>query len=249
MIKSIISRLVCVFLVLFATHIRAQQTDQRDYYNWFDEQVGIENTGLFNGIRYKEMYRIKNGKHKFYKSPDFQTAHLLYDGQPYYDIPMKYDLFDDQLIISLQTDTGSSIMQLLKEEVTGFELDDRRFVHLKGIEIFKSKEQIDGFYEVLEEGQSLILYKKHRKLRKKILENKAILNEFRNDNLYYVYHEGLFYPIKNKNDLIKIFPERKKQINAFFSGNKYLMDTDYDLFMKQISDRIDAALTTKPSES
>ena len=249
MIKSIISYLVFVYLSVFAVQLQAQQADQRNYYNWFDEQVGIENTGLFNGIRYKELYRIKNGKHKFYKIPEYQTANLWYDGQPYYDIPLKYDLFEDQLIVSLETDSGSSIIQLLKEKVKGFQLDNKQFVHLKGIQVFKSKEKIDGFYEVLEEGNSLILYKKHRKLRKKVLENKAVLNEFRNDDLYYILHENLFYPIKNKNDLIKIFPQRKKQINAFFSGNTYLMDTDYDLFMTQIADRIDAALTTKSSQS
>jgi len=249
LINSTLSRLAIVFLLLSAIHVKAQQADQIDYYNWFDQQVGIENTGLFNGIRYKELYRIKNGKHKFYKSPEYLSANILYDGQPYYDIPLKYDLFDDELIISLQTVSGSSIIQLLKEKVAGFELDNKRFVHLKGIEVFKSNDEIDGFYEILEEGKSLTLYKKHRKLRKKILENKAILNEFRNDDLYYIYRENLFYPVKTKNDLIKIFPERKKQINAFFSGNKYLMDTDYDLFMTQIADRIDTALTTKSSES
>ena len=247
--NSIISRALFVLSLVCFLQTAAQQADERDYYNWFDDQVGIENTGLFNGIRYKELYRIKNGRHKFYKSPEFLTAHIVYDGQPYYDIPMKYDLFDDQLIISLDTDSGSSIIQLLKEEVNRFELDNKRFVHLKGIGIFKSKEVIDGFYEVLEEGNSLTLYKKNRKLQKKVLENKAILYEFRTDDLYYIHHGDLFYPIKNKNDLIKIFPERKKQINAFFSGNKYLMDTDYDLFMTQIADRIDAALTSKPSES
>lgn len=249
MVNSIISRLAFLFAVVYAFNLQAQQEDQRDYYNWFDEQVGIENTGLFNGIRYKEGYRVKNGKHKFYKNPEYQTANLWYDGQPYYDIPLKYDLFEDQLIISLQTGTGSSIIQLLKEKVTGFQLDEKQFVHLRGIEVFKSNDQVDGFYQVLEEGNSLILYKKHRKLSKKVLEKKAVLYEFRNDDLYYILYENLFYPIKKKTDLLKIFPERKKQINAFFSGNKYLMDTDYDLFMTQIADRIDAALTSKPSQS
>ena len=248
MINHIKKCVLFLALMACAFNLQAQESSQRDYYIWFDDQVGIENTGLFNGIRYKEMYRIKNGKHKFYKSPEFLTAHLHYDGQPYYDIPLKYDLFEDQLIISLQTNAGSSIIQLLKEKVTGFELDDKRFVQINGIEIFKSKEISDGFYEVLEEGASLTLYKKHRKLRKKVLEKQSILNEFRNDDLYYVHHGELFYPVKNKNDLIKIFPERKKQINAYFSGNKYLMDTDYDLFMTQIADRIDAAITQNPTE-
>ena len=145
MIKSVISCFAFSLLAVCTFDLKAQQADQRDYYNWFDEQVGIENTGIFNGIRYKELYRIKDGKHKFYKSPEYQTANIWYDDQPYYDIPLKYDLFEDQLIISLQTDSGSSIIQLLKEEVTGFQLDNKQFVHLKGIQVFKSKDQIDGF--------------------------------------------------------------------------------------------------------
>ncbi len=150
MIKSIILRFAFGLILVCALNMKAQQADQKDYYNWFDDQVGIENTGIFNGIRYKELYRIKDGKHKFYKSSEYQNADLWYDDQPYYDIPLKYDLFEDQLIISLETDTGSSIIQLLKEEVTGFQLDNKRFVHLKGIQLYKSKDHIDAFYEILE---------------------------------------------------------------------------------------------------
>lgn len=247
--KSFFYSLILILLLSASGELLAQASSERDYYNWFDAQIGIENTGIFNGIRYKELYRVNDGKHKFYKSPEYLTGNLVYDGQPYYDIQLKYDLFEDELIIELQTSSGSSILKLLKDEVDAFEIDDRNFRHLRNTRVYKSNDRIDGFYEVLTEGTSMTLLKKHRKTRKKVLENRTVLSEFLNDDAYYVYYQDLFYPIKNKNDLIKIFPGIKKQINDFYSGSKYLMKTDYDLFMIQVSERIDSALTSNSSRS
>ncbi len=229
--------------------VQAQDSSQRAYYNWFDSQVGVENTGLFNGIRYRELYRVKDGKHKFYQSPEFLTGNLLYDGQPYYDIPMKYDLFEDELIIELQANSGTSILKLLKDEVDGFEIDGHTFRHLRDTKVYRSGDDIDGFFEVLSETSSILLLKKHLKLRKKVLEDKMVLNEFREDDSYYILYEGLYYPFRNKNDLIKAFPESKKEINDFYSGSKYLLKTDPDLFMERIVERIDSSLTPNSTSS
>ena len=228
---------------------RAQDNSQREYYNWFDSQVGVENTGLFNGIRYRELYRVRDGKHKFFQSPEFLTGNLLYDGQPYYDIPMKYDLFEDQLIIELQAVSGKSILKLLKDEVDGFEIDGHKFRHLRDTEVYRSGDNIDGFYEVLSETSSILLFKKHLKIRKKVLEDKMVLYEFRKDEAYFILYEGLYHPVRSKNDLIKAFPESKKEINDFYSGSKFLLQTDPDLFMKRILERIDSSLTPNSTSS
>ncbi len=228
---------------------QAQDSSEREYYNWFDSQVGVENTGLFNGTRYRELYRIRDGKHKFFQSPEFLTGNLLYDGQPYYDIPMKYDLFEDELIIELQAASGKSILKLLKDEVEGFEIDGHKFRHLRDTKVYRSADDIDGFYEVLSETSSILLLKKHLKLRKKVLEDKMVLNEFREDDSYYIHYEGLYHPVRNKNDLIKAFPESKKEINDFYSGSKFLLKTDPDLFMKRILERIDSSLTPNSTSS
>lgn len=228
---------------------RAQDSTQRDYYNWFDSEVGIENTGLFNGIRYRELYRVKDNKHKFFQSPEFLTGDLSYDGQPYYDIPMKYDLFEDELIIELKAQSGTSILRLLKEEVDAFEIDGHRFRHLRNTKVYRSNDNIDGFYEVLSETGSIRLFKKHLKIRKKVLEDKMVLNEFRKDDGYFIEHDGLYYPISNKNDLIRAFPESKKQINDFYSGSKYLLKTDPDLFMIRMTERLDSSLNPNSTSS
>jgi hypothetical protein len=76
-----------------------------------------------------------------------------------------------------------------------------------------------------------------------------VLSEFREDTSYYIQYDDLYYPIRNKNDLIKIFPESKKQINEFYSGSKYLLKTDPDLFMIRIIERIDSSLTPNSTSS
>jgi len=77
---------------LFATSLTLQSqqnVSQENYYNWFDNQVGIENTDLYNGIRYKELYRVKNGKHKFFQSSNFIKGKIVYKNQTYYNIELK----------------------------------------------------------------------------------------------------------------------------------------------------------------
>ena len=241
--------LTALLILALIPGVQAQDSSQRAYYNWFDSQVGVENTGLFNGIRYRELYRVRDGKHKFFQSPEFLTGNLLYDGQPYYDIPMKYDLFEDELIIELQANSGTSILKLLKDEVDGIEIDGHTFRHLRGTKVFRSGDDIDGLFEVLSETSSILLLKKHLKLRKKVLEDKMVLNEFREDDDYFIRYDGLYYPFRNKNDLIKAFPGSKKEINDFYSGSKYLLKTDPDLFMIRIVERIDSSLTPNSTSS
>ena len=68
--------------------------------------------------------------------------------------------------------------------------------------------------------------------------------QFRSKDEYYILYQDTFYPVKNKGDFLKLFPNQKKQINDFFAGNKYLIKSDYDGFIIQASQRVDAALTS-----
>ena len=241
------SLLITVFTGLFPAFGQedlsfSQLNDKRAYYNWFDDQVGIENTALFNGIRYKELYRVNGDLHKFYKSPDFLIGDVIYQGQPYFDQQLKYDLYEDQIIVQLTSQSGSSIMKLIKDQIDAFQIEGKQFYHLRDLEVYKSKEIIDDFYELMHEGKALRLFKKNKKIQNKVLEKKVVYYQFRAKDEYYLLYEDVFYPVKSKSDFLKIFPNNKKQINDYFASNKYLMKTDYDAFMLQAAVKVDAAL-------
>lgn len=211
--------------------------ETENYYLWFDEQVGIENTGLNNGIRYKELYRIKDGKHKFYRTSSFIKGDIIYDEQPYYNIDLKYDLFEDQIIINLQTKNGNSLFQLIKDLISIITIDNKNFVNLYTRQIKNSSNSISGFHEILVSNNTIILYKKHKKIRNKQFE-KIVYSKFKSKNEYYFFTEGEYYLIKSKGEISKIFPDYRKEINSFINNNRVLLNSNYDLFLIQLSQRL-----------
>ena len=146
--------------------------------------------------------------------------------------------------MQLTSQSGSSIMKLIKDQIDAFHIDGKHFYHLRGLQLNKSKENIDGFYELMHEGTALKLFKKNKKIQNKVLEKKVVYYQFRAKDEYYLLYNDLFYPVKSKSDFLKIFPNNKRQINDYFASNKYLMKTDYDAFILQAALKVDAALTS-----
>lgn len=234
---------IVTFLFLSSIFSYSQDvSNQGEYYKWFDSQISIENTSLNNGIRYKEKFRTKNGNHKFYLSAKFIKGDIVYDGQPFYDIEMKYDLFEDQIIINLPTQAGYSLFQLIKDHIESFNIEGTTFIKLADNEVNNSTNTITGFYEISLQSPNLILYNKHLKIRIKFLDNKVVFSEFKNKNEYYIYYQNSYFLIKRKSDLTKIFPLQKKIITSYYNSNKFLQKSNYDLFMIQLSEKISSSV-------
>lgn len=212
--------------------------NDKDNYKWFDNYIGIENTGLFNGLRYKEVFRTLEGNHKFYLTSNFLNADITYDGQSYFDIKMKYDLYDDQIIVNLSTITGDNILQLIIDKIEKFSINNKHFVKLNDHKIINSSDLITGIYETLYDRSSFILYKKNKKNAKKHLTKNYVYYTFKNNNLYYCHINENYYPIKSKSDWIKIFPKQKKEIQSFYRNHKILLRSNFDSFLIQLSDRL-----------
>ncbi len=225
------------FLFSFSISISNSQntTSMKNNYLWFDKQVGIENTELFNGLRYDEEFRMENDNHKFYKTLEFLNGDIIYDRQPYYDIQMKYDLYEDQIIVNLITKSGNNILKLLNSKINRFTINGSEFIKLSNSSIINSNEMISGIFETLFNSTDFTLYKKNKKKAKKIITKKYLYYTFKEDNQYYGYQYKNYYLIKSKKDWIKIFPNQKKEIQTFYNKNKLLIQSDYDLFLKQLS--------------
>ena len=222
--------LVCLLL---NNSLFAQETSQSSYYNWFDNLIGVENTGLFDGIQYKEQYRTINEKHKFYNSPRFLKGNLIYDEQPYYNIDMKYDLYEDVVLIRLDNpDGGDVILQLIKSKIKEFTINGNRFINLDYNTTIT--EVSLGFHEVLFQKNEIVFYKKNKKSKKDRLDQKILYSEFNDDSNYKLFYNNEFYDIKSKRNLIKIFPDLKKEINAFHDKNRSLLDSNPDAYMLQL---------------
>ena len=232
--KQLFSQIIFIVIFILTINPAFCQTNNKNY-KWFDDNVGIENTGLFNGLRYKEEYRTLDGSHKFYLSPNFISGNIIYDGQPYYDIKIKYNLFEDKIIVNLTANSGNSILQLLTGKIDNFSINENNFVKLTDSPVINSSEIITGIYQIIYQNPNLVCYKKNKKSAKKKLTKKTIHYSFKSENSYFFYINNDFYLISSKKDLIKIFPKHKKVINSFYTNNKFLLNFNHEAFMTKLS--------------
>ena len=113
--------LILLFFCINSSSLFSQNnSSSENYYNWFDNIIGINNTNLLNGIEFKEEYRTLENNSQYFFSNQFIPGDLIYNGQPYYDVDMKYDIYEDQLIIRLVDNTGYFAIKLIKELVESF---------------------------------------------------------------------------------------------------------------------------------
>src|SRR5690606_27783859 len=132
-----------LLLFFFGPLLTAQQQEASLL---FDKIVALENTDLASGTEYIELHIIRNNKHKYLVTEKFVSGDVSYDGQVFRNIPMKYNVYDDLLLINLINSGGETTLQLHKEKIEGFSLHGQNFMNLQLPEDQES--EIDGFHEL-----------------------------------------------------------------------------------------------------
>ncbi len=220
----------------FAFYSQVDQAEAQ-FYNWFDNLIGIKHTNLFNGKQYidTDVNKIFEQRHAFFLSDKAQIGTILYSGQTYFDIPMKYNLETDHVIVSLKSNNTTSLLELIDDNIKSFSIKGFRFEKLDTTHIDQST--IKGFYEVMLTQPEFSLYKKNRKNRKERFEDlgrSKIYYEFIADNSYVLFYQNIYRDIASRNDILNIFPKKQKEIKLFFKENKSQRKTDYDTFLKEL---------------
>ena len=184
---------------------------EKAHYNWFDTTTGMETSNLMEGTLVVEKYATLDGYHKFYTSNDYVNGHIVFDGETYFDVDLKYDLYEDELLLPLRSTSKALMLKLVKERVGQFEIDGRIFVRLGPWE--DNKDEVSGFFEVLAKTAFFTLLKKHKKEGYTNFKRNMVLYKFVKKDQYYIEKGGKLYKVKNKRDIIKIFPESKTHLN------------------------------------
>ena len=207
---------LCLLLLILLPnlYVIAQDFKAEKQYNWFDVTIGIENTGLYNGVEYIDVEKATGDFKKFLYKNGFQSGNIAYDGQTYYDIPLKYDVFNDEVILQLTGKNSVTILQPFKELITSFNITNRRFERIEN-KTTEDGDEFSGFYEELLKTPQLTVFKKHRKKRLKRIKRKTLIYQFKLKNPYYfLYYQNKYYSVKNKRDFIQLFPDFKEEINS-----------------------------------
>ncbi|SFS56402.1 hypothetical protein SAMN04487906_0905 [Zhouia amylolytica] len=214
-----------LFLPLYVISLSAQN-NKTTVYHWFDDVVGIENTAIYTGVQYKEVYRTYGDKHKFLFSYDFLNGDIMYEGQVFEDVMMKYDVYEHNVIVKLNGKFGESVFRLIRNHINQFSIRGHIFYNIT------QDEEFLGFYEILsDQNSNITLLKKYRKKAEKKLNKDNVYYEFTEEPAQYVlYYFGEYYDISNYKDLVQISKKSQPEMSQYVRKNKKLLDIDADSF-------------------
>lgn len=220
--------LITIIILFFASLIiNAQDNSCSFVYNWVDKTLGGENLSINNGKIHTNYDLTLNNENRYLESINFVKGELNYENQNYYNLNLKYDIYNDELILNPSNESEYIKINLIKDNIAFFSLFGKKFVQIKDI-------QFNGFYQEIQTGKNGVFFIKHLKEKKEILNDNKVYSKYFYKNEYLIFHENKYLKINSKKDLIKIYSNNKSQINDFYESKGNLKKENELKFMENL---------------
>ena len=204
---------------------------------FLDAHYGKNNQDVFNGPRFYDLYGSTPKNYRYFHDYKSDQGTVVYDGQNYSNIPMHYDLVEDQLIIYSDEKSSFFKVKLDNEKVSSFTLYNTLF---KKEDLSKNYNlDKNAFYEIAYSGTSLDLLIARAKYPEAKKRNTRVYYEFRTTVEFWIKNGNEYLEIDSARDLKKNFPENKKDVNQFYKSYRTLRRTNYKKFMQNLTSLLD----------
>jgi hypothetical protein len=212
------------FLLLFAVYtLQAQQNfidtgapgGDTSYAKQLYFTQRAEELTIYNGVLHIGYSPSIEGQ-AYFESSAWQKGFVIYDNVRYENIIMKYDLLNDQLIVTPKGQ-GGMFIGLLSPRVKQFSFSTFTFIYIDKTK--KNTFSSPGFYQQLILGKLTVLAKRSKVINEKI-EGVTLFRKFQERVKYYLLKGDEWYTVKRKKDILNIVKDRKKEIQKFLSKNK-----------------------------
>jgi len=180
-------------------------------------QSGLSGDALvFNGVEYIEpLQTTKLEGNPYFLSDDWMDGFVFYDGELYENVFLRYDIFQNKLVIDhVQTHTT---IELIVEKIKYFGLADHTFTWLANDQEGILKE---GFYDLLYSGNVKVFAKRS----KTVIENtdgKVLVTRLKDKTKLFLFKNGKYYAVSNKRSALNVFGYAKPEIKRFLSREKF----------------------------
>ena len=181
---------------------------------WYDDNAGPESLEIYEGkIFYVNVNTTTRKTFSAFKSARWIDGDIYFRGKLYHEIPLKYDLYSDQLTVL--NVAGSPLHPIVpnQQDIAYFDLEGDLFIHLKNEE---APDGAGGFYHVLHSGEGTGLLAKRSK--RQVIEGRQL--EFVESEKIYIQVGDQFYRVRNKKSFFLAFEAYKNEIKSFSSSRR-----------------------------
>ena len=179
---------------------------------FYGQDTTKENQILYNGKIWRNLY-AQVRENQFLFAPDFLTGSVTIRGKVFYNVPLKYDVFKDELLTA--TDPGG-ILQINKERVDSFSLlfENKRY---QFVSLPDSANGTLSYFNVIFNGH-LAFYRKYiKRIDKLSVDGQS--DRFYQFYRLYLWKDNELFPVTGKNDLLDKFKEQKALIKTYIKKN------------------------------
>lgn len=169
---------------------------------------------LYNGPEYVDYVRSNTNGHRFFGTKDEQLATVTYAGTTYTEVPLRYDLVREQLVLKPYQDDLQIF--LINELVEQFSIAGHTFIRLDS-----AAPERATFYDVLVDGPVQVLAAHYKKYTERSTVT-TIEGEIAATDHYFLRKDGLYYPIKKAKDVVRLFPEQRTALRNYLEKHKEL---------------------------
>ena len=184
---------------------------------------------LDNGFLYNEKYSRKIG-HQFFMKDQLYNGTLVYRGEVYKGVEMKYDIYDQQLVLSLNNNNSIEWIVPQNDFISAFSLGD----------IFFSKYNFGGvtrFYQLVNDtGKVKCLYYWFKQSFDSNNINYLGFSEFtQSEKENYLLLNGSLKKYNNNKSFTKLFPnEIRARLRGFIRNNHINVTKSGDEKIKEL---------------
>lgn len=206
--------IIPVCLTLSSTSANAQSVNDSKLSEWkdyFDKSYGPDYS-LINGVQYAFLYSDVEG-HPFFGEDKFHKGSLVLNKKEYQEVYLKYDLYNQNLILQFELYSGGKDQILLKKKnIEEFRIDGKLFRK------YSFPEKGTRYYQVVSKGDIFCLY-----FWKKHLDHSTLNSTYhftKQTKKSYLVKNNKAYIFRGRRKFRKIFPgEYSRDIRKYFRKN------------------------------
>ncbi len=210
--------LVLTFLILAVLHctLNAQEPGENiiaELNELVTESYGPDQH-LINGIEYVNLH-IRSDGHKFLDEDKFYEGRVVIDNKVYKDVFLKYDIFNQQVLLLIQQPAGGHKQIILNNlRIDEFEINGRifhkyTFPHTRAL-----------FYQVIGNDEMACFYHFRKQEIPRAIDQYTLSEFTEVQKKSYLHWQSELHAFKGTRSFIRIFPDHQPQIKSYIRQNK-----------------------------
>jgi len=216
-----------ILALLGLSNLHAQQASITDYLAECERKYGSD-ADLVNGEKYFYPYRQSQGDPFFY--PESRDAVIIIHDKEFAGQQLRYDIFNQQLILDFQDIYGANSSLVLRSEwVETFAFEVRNFVRMKG------PEGDPEFFQLVSEGDISCVYRWSKNQQLNLTSGVQSYYFTEPSKESYLVIDGKFHSYRSNKAFLKAFgPEIQKSVKQFMKETKVKVNKAPDIQIRHL---------------